>query len=210
MTAVILAGGKGTRMAAYPGPKALLEVGREPFITRLIESVRRNGVDRVFTCIGRGGGAILDIVWQESNAYSLEWTPLGTGGAVKAVLASQPDVNSILVLNGDVIFDCGFKALEGRGSTMIVVRSPVGNADFHRDCVTHYQKEATDLPYSDCGGFYHRADFDDMPPTFDMEVVIKRLISRGGLGWHLIPGPVHHIGTPEGLEAARRYYGVHE
>lgn len=105
--AVILLGGKGTRIAAqFPGlPKCLVPVAGRPFLEHQLDWLRRNGVTRVLLAAGHLSDVLeahlaarppdgLDLV------LSREPLPLGTGGAlqyVEPLLASDP----VLVLNGD-------------------------------------------------------------------------------------------------------------
>ena len=55
MQALIMAGGKGTRLAALTKdaiPKPMAELCGLPVIGRAIESLRRNGVEEVFISVG--------------------------------------------------------------------------------------------------------------------------------------------------------------
>ena len=105
--AVILLGGKGTRLAAqFPDrPKCLVPVAGRPFLEWQFEWLKRNGIVRILLAAGHLADVLdrylaarpadgLDI------ALSREPAPLGTGGALKFVeprLASDP----VLVFNGD-------------------------------------------------------------------------------------------------------------
>ena len=106
VTAVILAGGKGTRLRSIISdrPKVLAEIRERPFITYLLEQLIVTGIKNVVLCTG----FMADKVYEELNStykllnliYSRESEPLGTGGALRHAL---PDINSdlILVMNGD-------------------------------------------------------------------------------------------------------------
>ena len=105
--AVILLGGKGTRIAAqFPDrPKCLVPVAGRPFLEWQLDWLKRNGVVRVLLAAGYKADVLeahlaarpadgLEIV------LSREPAPLGTGGALKFVepqLVSDP----VLVVNGD-------------------------------------------------------------------------------------------------------------
>ena len=105
--AVILLGGKGTRLAArFPDrPKALVPVAGRPFLEWQLDWLKRNGIVRVLLAAGHQADVLeaylaarapdgLDLV------LSREPAPLGTGGALKFVeplLATDP----VLVFNGD-------------------------------------------------------------------------------------------------------------
>lgn len=105
--AVVLAGGKGTRLRACvpERPKPMALVAGRPFLEWLLCWLRHWGIREVLLCVGYraetirshfGGGS----AWGLRIGYSEEQTPLGTGGALRLALprlVSDP----VLVLNGD-------------------------------------------------------------------------------------------------------------
>lgn len=105
--AIILLGGKGTRIAAHfpDRPKCLVPVAGRPFLEWQFDWLRRNGIRRVLLAAGHLADVLADYLAARSAdgleiALSREPEPLGTGGALKFVepqLASDP----ALVLNGD-------------------------------------------------------------------------------------------------------------
>ena len=105
--AVILLGGKGTRIAErFPDrPKCLVPVAGRPFLEWQLDWLRANGLSRVLLAAGHLADVLQSHVDARppdalSLALSREPSPLGTGGALKHVeplLASDP----VLVLNGD-------------------------------------------------------------------------------------------------------------
>jgi len=107
--AVILLGGKGTRIAAqFPDvPKALVPVNGRPFLEWQLDGLRAAGITQVLLAAGHKAEVLeAYLATRPDNgleiALSREPTPLGTGGALKFIepqLASDP----FLVLNGDSI-----------------------------------------------------------------------------------------------------------
>ena len=105
--AVILLGGKGTRIAArFPDrPKCLVPVGGKPFLERQLDWLKANGIADVLLAAGHMADVIeAHLAARPPDALritlSREPEPLGTGGALKFAepqLASDP----VLVLNGD-------------------------------------------------------------------------------------------------------------
>ncbi len=105
--AVILLGGKGTRLAAqFPDrPKALVPVNGRPFLEWQLDGLRRGGVTRVLLAAGHKADVLESYLGSRlpdglEIVLSREPEPLGTGGALKFVeplLATDP----VLVLNGD-------------------------------------------------------------------------------------------------------------
>lgn len=110
-TAVILAGGLGTRLrGVLPGvPKVLAAVSGRPFLTYLLDQLGLYGIREAVLCTGYLGDQIRDKIGERYRShlhlkYSREEQPLGTGGAVRQALGlciSDP----ILVMNGDSYVD---------------------------------------------------------------------------------------------------------
>jgi histidinol-phosphate phosphatase family protein len=110
MQAIILAGGKGTRMAAVSRttPKALLPVAGKPVLEYQIDLLRHSGISDVTVVIGHLGGMIRDWLGDGQRygmrvSYFEEATPLGTGGAL-AELSDQLR-ESFIVMYGDLMVD---------------------------------------------------------------------------------------------------------
>ena len=116
MEAVILAGGKGTRLrpAVSGVPKPIAPVGGVPFIMYPLGLLARGGVKRVIISVGYMGEKIIDAVGGSFGdtriTYCEEDTPLGTGGAMRKALRMCSE-DSVIVLNGDTFFDADLSAL---------------------------------------------------------------------------------------------------
>lgn len=114
-TALILAGGQGTRLAeAVPDlPKPMAPVAGRPFVEWLVEALARDGVRRIVFCSGHRASAIESHFGDGRRfgidfLYSTETSPLGTGGALRLAASALPD-QTLLALNGDSYceFDAG-------------------------------------------------------------------------------------------------------
>ena len=115
MRAVILAGGKGTRLRPYTAtlPKPLVPVGDRSILDIVLMQLKQAGVTRVTMAVshlahliqayfGDGGK------WGLAIDYSLEDTPLST----IAPLTLIPDLpERFFVMNGDVLTDLDFPDL---------------------------------------------------------------------------------------------------
>jgi NDP-mannose synthase len=115
MKAVILAGGKGTRLSPYTTilPKPLMPIGDMPILEVLLRQMKRAGVNHVVLTVGHlasllrayfGNGSQLDL----DITYSYEKKPLGTAGPIALI----PDLDKpFLVTNGDVLTTLNLKKL---------------------------------------------------------------------------------------------------
>jgi mannose-1-phosphate guanylyltransferase len=115
--AVILAGGRGTRLRPYTTsiPKPLVPIGDECAILEIVlRQLARDGFRRITIAIGHLGELIRAYVgsgeqWGLNVDYATEDKPLGTMGPVVAILDRLPD--QFLVLNGDILTDLRYSAL---------------------------------------------------------------------------------------------------
>lgn len=115
MKAVILAGGKGSRLAPYTKviPKPLMPIGDMPILEVLLHQIRRAGVDEVILSVGHMA-SLLRAFFQEGEhlginiGYSYEEQPLGTAGPL--TLLDGLD-QTFLVMNGDVLTTLNFSHL---------------------------------------------------------------------------------------------------
>jgi phosphoheptose isomerase len=107
LEAVILAGGKGTRLrdVVADRPKPMAEVAGRPFLEWLLLSLRKQGVRRLVLSTGHLAEAIETYCgdgsrWDLEISYSREESPLGTAGAIRQALP-QLEGDRFFVLNGD-------------------------------------------------------------------------------------------------------------
>lgn len=112
--AVILAGGKGTRLKPYTIslPKPLVPIGEMPIIEIIIRKLAQNGFERVTITVNHMADIIRAFCgdgskWGISIDYSLEDKPLSTMGPLK-LITDLPD--NFLIMNGDVLTDLDFGA----------------------------------------------------------------------------------------------------
>lgn len=107
MKAVVLAGGRGTRLAPYTNvlPKPLMPVGDMPIIEILLRQLKVYGVSDVVIAVGYLASLIQAYVGDGSRfglnvTYSMETTPLGTAGPLKLVTGLD---DTFLIMNGDLL-----------------------------------------------------------------------------------------------------------
>jgi NDP-sugar pyrophosphorylase family protein len=118
MHALILAGGKGTRLRPLTNvrPKSLIPFVGEPFAAALLRRLAAAGAERVTFLIAQDPApfAVLDPLAAELGLAVeavTEERPLDTAGAVRRVLREAPHGEPVLVCNGDVLTDLDLTAL---------------------------------------------------------------------------------------------------
>jgi NDP-mannose synthase len=112
MMAVILAGGKGTRLKPFTMtiPKPLLPLGDVPILEVVLRQLATAGVRRVVMTLGHMAhlfvGAIGDAARFGLNIdYCYEEEPLGTAGPIRLVRDLE---DNFLVMNGDLLTTLDF------------------------------------------------------------------------------------------------------
>ena len=132
-TAIILAGGKGTRLSKLRNdiPKPMMPILGKPILQYQVELLKKHGFEKVWFIVnhlyehieshfGHGENFGIDI------EYYVEPAPLGTVGGVKA-LQSKLD-QPFLVLYGDVLMDMDLSRLiafhESKGADATLVVHP--------------------------------------------------------------------------------------
>lgn len=107
--AVVLAGGKGSRLAPYTAtlPKPLLPVGDRAVVELLLEQLSRGGVTTVHLAVNHLAHLIMAVVGDGSRfglkiRYAHEQEPLGTMGPLRSI-DDLPE--QFLVANGDILSD---------------------------------------------------------------------------------------------------------
>ncbi|MBI5935701.1 MAG: NTP transferase domain-containing protein [Chloroflexi bacterium] len=115
MKAVVLAGGKGARLAPYTTilPKPLMPIGDMPILEVMLLQMRAAGIDDVVLTVGHLS-ELLRAFFQDGRqfglniTYSYERCPLGTAGPI--ALVNELD-ETFLVSNGDVLTTLNLREL---------------------------------------------------------------------------------------------------
>lgn len=115
MKAIVLAGGKGTRLAPYTKilPKPLMPIGDMPILEILLRQMKRAGISEVVLTVGHLA-ELLHAFFQDGERlgltirYSYEDHPLGTAGPLRLVGGLD---EAFLVANGDILTTLDLRTL---------------------------------------------------------------------------------------------------
>lgn len=132
--AIILAGGKGTRLRPYTVvlPKPLMPVGEYPILEVVIRQLVHYGFDHITLAVNHQADLIKAFFgngtkWNVKIDYSLETNPLGTMGPLR-LIQDLPD--HFLVMNGDILTDLDYERFYDehiKGGQLFTISSFVRN-----------------------------------------------------------------------------------
>lgn len=171
MTAVVLAGGLGTRLRSVVKdiPKCMAPINGIPFLSFILKKLSLNGFKKVILAVGYLKEMIIETYGSNfenmSIQYSIEEDPLGTGGAIlKAVNLVNDDY--FFVLNGDTYFDLDFKYMFQHRSKFLLASKKVddvsryGSLSFEKNLVKSFgEKGCTGSGYINGGVYFIYKDF---------------------------------------------------
>ena len=112
--AIILAGGKGSRLRPYTVvlPKPLMPIGDYPILELVVRQLIKNNFNHITMCVNHQADLIKTFFgdgnrWGIKIDYSNEFEPLGTMGPLKQI-SDLP--NNFLVMNGDILTNLDFES----------------------------------------------------------------------------------------------------
>lgn len=225
--AIVLVGGLGTRLRAVVSdvPKPLAPVAGRPFLTWLLDHLAENDVRHVVLAAGYLAERVIDSIGREWRGmqvdYSVEATPLGTGGAVRQACAMLWG-NAAHVLNGDTFLRYDLRTLEQAVSR---ASADLGMALARVDDVSRYgavirdgtrivgfkEKGESGPGYINAGSYYLTPTaIRALPaePTFSFETRMLAPMTAAGrvCGFDATNGFID-IGVPEDYQRAQNLFG---
>jgi len=163
MKAIILAGGRGKRLRPITDkiPKPLIPINNKPLIERTIKYLKKYGIKKIIISSGYKSNQIEKFLKQKKNfdcdiIFSIERTPLGTGGAIKKAL-KYVDEESFLVLNGDIVTNINLKKIMKKPNTIASneLKTKFGTMDIKNNKILKFneKKDVTNVWMNP--GIYH-------------------------------------------------------
>lgn len=227
ITAVILAGGLGTRLrpVVKDQPKVLAGIGGHPFLKYLLDQLASWRIRKVVLCTGYLSEQIESRFGQDYHGlrltYSREPAPLGTAGALRLALPLI-DSDTVLVLNGDSYCAADFDAfwrwhsLRRSVATLLLVNNPdtcrFGSVQIAADgqIIRFDEKKEGAKPGLINAGLYliKSALLKSIPESGS--VSLEREIFPAWIGMdfygYRAAGPFLDIGTPESYASAEIFF----
>ncbi len=182
MHAIILAGGRGKRLRPITDyvPKPLVPLNNIDIIEWQISYLKKFGVKEITICTGYKTEMIQNFLAVKNNLgvkikFSVEKTPLGTGGAIKQAGLSIKD-KSFFVLNGDTItnIDLGKLVKKQNSIASIELKTKFGVVEIEGDKITQF-KEKKEIPnvWMNAGVYHLQKEIlQDLPKKGDIEKTV--------------------------------------
>lgn len=221
MQAVILAGGKGTRLKPYTTvlPKPLMPIGDCSILEVVIKQLRKNGFKKITMAIGHHHDLFVAFFgngekWKVPIKYFIEKKPLGTAAPLRHI--KDLDEN-FLMMNGDILTNLSFKKLfdihkKKKSDLTIATHKRIqdinyGTLEYSKDGMLTGFREKPSFEFNVSMGIYivSRRVLPLIPARgrFDFPDLVQRMLSRGmKIYCHPYEGYWMDIGRPEDYEQA--------
>ncbi len=224
--AVILAGGKGTRLRPLTSevPKPMIPIHGRPFLRYQLAMLKSFGIEDFLLLVGYRGEKIEKYFGAGSRFglkinYSYEKELLGTGGALKK--AADKLRKEFMLLNGDTLFPLNYRNMieyfcrHRRIGVVTAGKSALGNIYNNmtvgkQGLVTAYAKKRPEgMTHVDGGVAIFRKEILDFIPVNKFcsleEEIFPCLIEKRELLAYCSDKPFYDIGTFEGLKKIKEY-----
>lgn len=222
MKALILAGGKGTRMRELTKniQKTMIDLNGKPVLQHQIEFLKKNGINEILLSVGYFKEQVVDFFQDGSRFgakidYIVEDGPLGTAGPLR--LAKEKLDETFVVVNGDTLTNAKISELvefhkkERVLATIMLVHSEETKSRglvkvSGNKIVDFVEKPDKDMKSLINGGWYivEPEVIEMIPDGYCMleKDIFPKLAAEGRLGGWQTKSKILDMGTPERLEKA--------
>ena len=190
MKAIILAGGRGKRLRPITDyiPKPLIPIKNIPIIEWQLRYLKKFGIDEVIICTGYKQEMIENHLNMKNIGikikYSIEKTPLGTGGAIKKAGEMIKD-RSFFVINGDTITNIDLKKLVTKKNVIaaIELRTKYGILETENDKIMDFKEKKEISNTWMNAGIYHlqKEVLKELPTRGDIEKTVFPDYAKKGI-----------------------------
>lgn len=228
MQAILLAGGLGTRLRAeVPDlPKPMAPVAGRPFLAQVLDALVDAGFEAAVLAVGYRHEAIRDHFGSRYRGlalrYSVEASPLGTGGALRLAL-DQVGADPVFVLNGDTWLELDYRAMFGAhraaGVRLTVAACEVadvsryGSLEVVNGRIQGFREKGASGPgLINAGSYLVSSDLiRSIPPgrphSFEQELLVPRVDELRPLAF-VTHGRFIDIGVPEDYARAQQLFAA--
>lgn len=219
--AIILAGGYGTRLKSVVNdiPKPMAAIAGRPFLEYQMDYLIDQGLHSITLCTGHLSSVIENHFGNSyrslSISYSVEDTPLGTGGAIKKALLNYTE-DQCFVLNGDSFFeiDLQMMSFQHKESKLSIALKYLNNTDRYGNVrfddnlkISSFNEKASNDTGWINGGIYlfNKSIIKSFPDLkqFSLENFITDYVHSHTAAAFLSNGYFIDIGVPEDLSRAQ-------
>ncbi len=220
-TAIVLAGGLGTRLRSVIAdlPKPMAPVNGKPFLHYIFLYLAKHKISRVILSVGYKANAIESFFGNTYMGieviYSYEEEPLGTGGGIKKAFEYAGE--NAYVLNGDTFFDITLSELKlfalEHNSDIALALKPMkdfdryGTVELKGNCVVSFKEKNFRKEGSINGGVYFLkksifSAVNEAKFSFEKDVLEKQ-VADGKIFGKEFENYFIDIGIPEDYERAQ-------
>ncbi len=226
MKAVIMAGGKGTRLASISKdiPKPMFPILDKPILNYQIESLKKSGITEIIVVVGHLGDVIKQHLGNGCEYgvhidYITEEEPLGTAGALYFLKYNTTE--DFVLLFGDLILDVDFNRFmdfHKRNGAMVTLYGHPNSHPFDSDVIVidnGYKVTGILSKKEERNFYYHNfvnaglycvspklLDLIEAPVKLDLEkTLIANQIRQGTVYAYKSTEYVKDMGTPDRLNA---------
>ena len=141
--------GRGSRLRPHTLtiPKPLIPINNKPLIERTIKYLKKYGITEIIISSGYKSNLIEKFLKKKKNfgcniIFSIEKTPLGTGGAIKKALRFV-DEESFVVLNGDIVTNIDLKKILKKPNTIAAneLKTKFGTMDIRNNKILKFNEK---------------------------------------------------------------------
>lgn len=216
-TAVILAGGFGTRLQQVVSdlPKPMALVNNFPFLHYILKDLRDKKFTRVILAVGYKCESIMQYFGNSylgvAIYYSIEADPLGTGGAIMQAVSNVTGI--VAIINGDTFFDVDFNRMfigfNNNKADIAIALKPMKNFDRYGAVIIDNENRITGFEekkyvvegYINGGVYVMDASFFDTQNfdkkfSFEKEV-LEKLVTKKHFEGVIFDSYFIDIGIPE-------------